>query len=488
MKKLCLLIVVFVLLTGCVQKATQGNNSSDNRFVSLDVFAINDMHGKIADTDAQPGVDELSTYLKQAKKSRNTVVLSSGDMWQGAAESNLTGGFIVTEWMNEMNFSAMTLGGHEFDWGEAQIRENQKLAEFPFLAINIYSKKTNDRVDYCKASVMLDIDGAKIGIIGAIGNCYYSISSENTEDIFFKTGDELTELVKQESKKLRNQGADFIIYCIHDGYNQNNFDANAMNIDDEKLKDYYDVSLSDGYVDLVFEGDTHYTYTLKDRHGVYHLQAGGNNSGISYAGIMIDKTGADTTVFAAKAIGCSEYRYLADDPIAERLLKKYDAQIDPANKNLGVNGQYRGKDFICQTVADLYCEKGVEKWGDKYDIVLAGGYMSCRSPGYLSAGEVTYSQLVSLLPFDNEITLCSIKGRDLINRFLENEHYAYYIKTTKYGESIKENINPAATYYVVTDTYTANYAYNNMTVIDTYAADVFARDLLAEFIANGALE
>ena len=34
-----------------------------------------------------------------------------------------------------------------------------------------------------------------------------------------------------------------------------------------------------------------------------------------------------------------------------------------------------------------------------------------------------------------------IKGRDLINKFLETDHYAYYIKTTAYGESIRKNIS-----------------------------------------------
>ena len=93
----------------------------------------------------------------------------------------------------------------------------------------------------------------------------------------------------------------------------------------------------------------------------------------------------------------------------------------------------------------------------------------------------------SLLPFDNQITLCSIQGRDLIKKFLETKNDAYYIKTTAYGDSIRSNIDPDATYYVVTDTYSAYYSYNNLTIIDTYAPDIFARDLVAEHIATGAL-
>ena len=70
---------------------------------------------------------------------------------------------------------------------------------------------------------------------------------------------------------------------------------------------------------------------------------------------------------------------------------------------------------------------------------------------------------------------------------MENDHYAYHILTTEYGDSLQGNIDPDGIYYVVTDTYSAYYSYNNMTVIDTYAEDVFARDLLADYIAAGGL-
>ena len=43
------------------------------------------------------------------------------------------------------------------------------------------------------------------------------------------------------------------------------------------------------------------------------------------------------------------------------------------------------------------------------------------------------------------------------------------------------HIDPDGIYYVVTDSYSANYSYNNMTVVEIYADDIFARDLVAEF-------
>ena len=481
MKILCVLLAL-VLLAGCSE--TGNPPAAEEKLVSFDVYAVNDLHGKLDDTEFQPGVDELSTYLKQAGQERNTILLATGDMWQGASESNLTGGLIVTEWMNQMDFAAMTMGGHEFDWGQEQICQNRELAEFPFLGINIYSRETDKQVDYCQSSVVVEIEGAQIGIIGAIGNCYYSIASDKREDIYFITGDALTALVREEAKKLRSAGVDFIIYAIHDGSDQKT--PTDTTIRDTELKSYYDIALSEGDVDLVFEADTHYRYALTDRYGVYHLQAGGNNNGISHARVLLDLSSGESTVYAAELVTAPQYQYLTDDPVVAQLMEKYSQQIAPSTRILGTNSQYRSKDSICQLVADLYCEKGIQRWGEEYDIVLGGGYISCRSPGYLPKGEVSYSQLMSLLPFDNAITLCSIRGRDLISRFLETELDAYYIKTTVYGDALR--IDPDALYYVVTDTYSANYTYNHMTVIDTYDPDVFARDLVADYISAGGLQ
>lgn len=455
--------------------------------VYVDFYSVNDLHGKLADGTSHPGVDELSTYLMNKKRTDDYMfMISPGDMWQGSAESNLTNGKIMTDWMNEMGFTAMALGNHEYDWGEDAIKENYKIADFPFLAINIYDKSTNKLVDYCKPSVVVKAGDLKIGIIGAMGDCYSSISPDKVKGVYFKVGDDLTKLVKEESERLRNQGVDCIVYMIHDGYGNSN--ASGM-LSSSQLKDYYDVSLSGGYVDLVFEGHTHQQYVFQDSYGVYHVQHRGDNyGGISHVEIAVNSVTNMVSVTEAKLVKTSEYTSLSDHPIVQQLLKKYDAVISPANEEIGTNGKYRRGDELRQIVADLYYKAGVERWGNKYDIALGGGFISVRSPYNLSAGPVTYSVLQSLFPFDNDLVLCSIKGRDLLSRFFNSTHEDYFISYGSYGESIKNNIDPNGTYYVIVDTYSSQYAPNRLTEIERYDSGVYARDLLAEFVKNGGLK
>ena len=455
--------------------------------ITFDFYALNDLHGKFDDTDSQGGVDELSTYLANAYNTDdNVILLSSGDMWQGSFESNSTKGLIITDWMNELDFVSMTLGNHEYDWGEESIKANVALAEFPFLAINIYERDTNERVDYVQSSVLVERGGMKIGIIGAIGDCYSSISGDKVEEVYFKTGAALTELVKAESEKLRAEGADYIVYSIHGGFGSN---SSASMVQTSSLRGYYDASLSkDGYVDLVFEGHTHKSYAFEDEYGVPHLQNGGDNSGISHVEVRLNFANGYDRVSVSEIIKPSRYANLEDHPIVDELLEKYADQVDAGKLVLGQNSRLRNSTEIKNLVADLYYAVGIERWGDKYDIALGGGFISVRSPYDLAAGEVKYSDLNSLLPFDNQLVLCSIKGRDLKNKFFETNNSNYYIAYGDYGASIRNNIDYNATYYIITDTYCSSYAYNNLTVVEYYDAGVYARDLIADYVRAGGLE
>ena len=443
---------------------------------TIDFYNLNDLHGKFDDTDTQPGVDELTTFLLQAQQTdEHTVILSTGDMWQGSSESNSTKGMLITEWMNYLGVEAMALGNHEFDWGQAPIASNAELAEFPFLAINVYEHATNKRVEYCQASVMANRGGVQIGLIGAIGDCYGSIAAEMTKGLYFKVGSELTELVKAESEKLRESGADVIVYLIHDGGSYQDVGNTAG---------YYDQSLSSGgYVDLVFEGHSHSYYIFTDTYGVPHLQGGGDNKkGITHVEMDVNFANGEISVTITEYIDHNTCASLPDAEIVDQLLEKYEDEIGEVRRELGQNGRYRSSSEIGRTVAQLYYEAGVAKWGDEYDIVLAGGSLNTRSPYNIQAGAVKYSDLQMVLPFDNKIMLCKISGRNLLSKFYNNSKYYYY------SELSASEIDPNGQYYIIADTWTSGYAWVNCTEIACYGENIFARDLLADYIAAGNWE
>ena len=453
----------------------------DSVIVIVDIYSLNDLHGKVNSSTSQPGIAGLTTYLKTVSD-ENSILISSGDIWQGSSESNLTHGALLTEWMNELGFVAMTIGNHEYDWSDEYLYNNSELADFPFLAINVYDKTTGERAEYATPSVVVSRGGIEIGIIGAIGDCYSSISGEVVGDFEFKVGYELTALVKAEADRLKSQGVEFIVYSIHDGYGSSSSGINAVS--NSALSSYYDVALSGDYVDVVFEAHTHQSYILSDTKGVYHLQGGGENKGLSTVALRYNIANGNKSVVSPEIISSSAYGSMSADPLVAVLLEKYKDVIDGAYDVLGTNGKYRTDKEVEQIVANLYYQYGVEKWGDEYDIILGGGFIRTRNPYNLKRGDITYSDIYSLLPFDNELVLCSITGRNLKRKFIETNNSDYYIA---YGNNDISSIDDNTIYYVVVDTYTSSYVYNNLTEVARFGSGVYARDLFAEYVKAGGL-
>ena len=75
-----------------------------------------------------------------------------------------------------------------------------------------------------------------------------------------------------------------------------------------------------------------------------------------------------------------------------------------------------------------------------------------------------------------------------MSKFVNTNNSRYHIYYEEYGSDAIANINPNQTYYVITDTYTSTYSYNNLTEIERFAPGEFARDLLAEYIKAGKLK
>ena len=194
------------------------------------------------------------------------------------------------------------------------------------------------------------------------------------------------------------------------------------------------------------------------------MQNGGENNGISHATVNINFANFNSEVKKAEIVSYKTYSQLGDHPIVDELLDKYADEIAKGKEVLATISKTLNGDTIRQLVADLYYDFGVNTWGDKYDIVLGGGFFNVRSPYNIYAGEVKYSDIQSVLPFDNQLVLCSIKGKDLKSKFFETSNENYFISYGSYGASVKNNIDPNATYYVIVDSYTSTYKYNNLFV------------------------
>ena len=86
---------------------------------------------------------------------------------------------------------------------------------------------------------------------------------------------------RNQARALQRDQAKFIRSC---NFQLSSSSSGVKYVSDKDISSYYDVALSADYVDVVFEAHTHQSYVLRDTKGTYHLQGGGENSGISHQG------------------------------------------------------------------------------------------------------------------------------------------------------------------------------------------------------------
>lgn len=462
--------------------------------VTLDFYGFNDVHGNVLDTSLGVGIAKMSTFLKEKTADQNALLISSGDMWQGSLESNSNRGALMTSWMKYLDFTSMTIGNHEFDWGTDSIVNISNNYDLPILGINVIDKNTGKIADYVTPSTVVTRGGAKIGIIGAIGDCYTSISYSKVMDVEFvldKSGDTsypLSQLIKAESTRLREEeGCDFIVYSFHG-------DSNTGDT-------FYNDELSrDGYVDVVFEGHTHNETVRQDSGGVYHFQSSASGSiSINHFTVELNTFSDDYSLTFDDDedvywMNESAKYDLAEDPGTVALINAYD--FSQYYQPLGYNSVYRSGTELKQLCADLYFDRGVAKWPSYADqIVLGGGYISVRGEGHLSIGDVTYAQLYNLFPFDNDLVLTKIKGSTLKSNFLNTTNSNYFMKYSSYGSNLRNDqslVNDNDLYYVLIDTYGYDWLLqnnHNPIIVEAFnSTGYYARDFMADYATDGGFD
>ena len=199
-KRTIITLLLPLLLISCATKQWPSSESNESNIIeseeypdveftpmegTVDLFAINDFHGSVIQNGYEMGILKVGSYLKQRQQEENTVVINSGDYWQGSLQSNMNYGEFLTKIANDIEFDAMTIGNHEFDWGVNYINRNSELEsdtgyKTPFLGANIYnySISTGEVGDYAnlgKKYVIKTLEnGLRVGIIGLIGDSQIS--------------------------------------------------------------------------------------------------------------------------------------------------------------------------------------------------------------------------------------------------------------------------------------------------------------------------
>lgn len=390
---------------------------------TADFYAINDFHGS---------TEKMSTvggYLKEQKNNNaNTVLINSGDMFQGSMESNSNYGKLLTDCMDIVGFDAFVYGNHEFDWGLQQLEKLATGSNVPFLGANIYHWNASTRQwgtfasEFAQKYVVKTLDnGLKIGIIGVIGEKQItSISSNLVQTIGFK---EPLPIIKELATELRSeQSCDIVVVSAHASPRGLVGESEKKN-DPEEPTSAYDL---EKYVDAVFCAHSHrqQNFTVD---GIPFIQGGSYGSHVSHVKFSVSATGSVSCTTQENISYMRSWPNLLD--VTELIDNSNDKIKDERNQvvttlSSSLNENPAMARLVSRAIAEYSKNQG-------YDIALA---MVNTARKTLSGGTVTYSDLYESIPFDNVVYIAKVKGSDIIN---EVNYGNYYWRSS--GEAIESN-------------------------------------------------
>jgi 5'-nucleotidase/UDP-sugar diphosphatase len=199
---------------------------------TLTILHINDWHSRIESNnkfestcsaeeegkgECIGGAARLVTVIaaeRQKLAGQNVLLLNGGDNFQGSLFYTTYKGAAEAEFLNQMKFDAMTVGNHEFDDGEDALAPFLDVIKFPVLSANVKASAASKVGDRIKPSLVLDVGGQKIGIVGAVTTDTPEIASPGPNI----TIEDDIATITAEVEKLKGQGVNKIIALTHVGY------------------------------------------------------------------------------------------------------------------------------------------------------------------------------------------------------------------------------------------------------------------------------
>jgi len=440
MKKLNALYgLLAVLLTGVILTAEEYPAKD---FLKVVTIFTNDIHGGIDRSEASfinpdfpptlGGGAVAGRYILQKRREAEQngwgfLLIDAGDFYQGTPMGTLSEGEAVVEYMNTVGYDVLTIGNHDFDNGWKNLKKLSEQAHFPFLASNLYRKSTGELAEFVKPYVIKEIQGIKIGIVGATISSTPSMSyPEHVEDLEFRTE---IEGISRYLPEVKAQGANTIIFLTHawlaydpeEGYKE----MLTKMAEGETASDYGSSAQEIAHrvpgIDIMFSGHLHRGFYKPWEDPLNHtliFQNYANGSNLGHVNFYIHRktgtlAGYDFETDDGMIFTLFEDDFLPDTSIARLIdywVKKAEAGFDEV---IGLTtGQVARSGSGESPMGNLMADAMLAS--TKADIAFSnhgGGRAD------LPAGQITPRHVFAVMPFGNRVVVMKVSGgflKDLV--------------------------------------------------------------------------
>lgn len=361
----------------------------------LVILHTNDVHGRIASfADGEQeigGLARLATLVDdiRAQYGDAVILLDAGDTLHGTNIVNLFQGRSIVEVMNAMGYSAMTLGNHDFNYGQEVLLERMADAKFPFLAANVI---TESGEVFTYSALVQQVGELRVGIIGVSSvETPVATHPNNVVGLTFRDPIEVADYL---AKRIRPD-VDVLVGLTHIGYSEDlklaeavpEFDVIVGGHSHTKLEEAVDV----GGVLIV------QTHEWARNLGFVRLEVE-DRTVVDYEARLIPVTDAVEPHPEIQAI-YDKWEVLLSERLNE-VVGKTAVFFDGERENVRTQETNLGN-----LIADIMRE------ATGADIALTNGGGIRAS---LPQGDITVGDIYTVLPFDNTLTVIEITGRQLL--------------------------------------------------------------------------
>lgn len=413
-----LTLIVSACLLACLSYVAFGSlsvTSAENADLRFTILHTNDLHAhaeSFADRGRLVGGLARIGHLIRSLRSQNpnTVVVDAGDIFQGTPLFTRYHGEVEVNLLNKVGYDIYTIGNHEFDDGAENLTKQLKLAKFDIISSNLDAESQPELKALIKPSTIRTFKGEKVAFVGAMTPDLERLSlSLGGVKVKGSSGDWIAP-VKDEVKRLSDQGIDKIVLVTHLGVDYDQELAKAV-----------------PQIDVIIGGHSH---TRLDKEVVVD-QPGGASTVIVQTGCYGRALGKLDLAFDKEGrLLLPEVKYSlinVNSKIPEEPdLKAYvDEKVKPLLSMRSTIVSFAEKAFdnrwtvmpwdssIGDLITDSLADAGKD-YGVTVSIHNRGGIR-----GRIEPGPISLEKVEEILPFDNRLTLATISGVSL-KRALEH--------------------------------------------------------------------
>ena len=403
---------------------------------TIKVFETTDVHGYITDVSSYKEDTfeyRLAYFSKIVNDARNNdayedvLLLDTGDIYQGTPHSNLTYGAAMRAAYDQMDYDAVGLGNHEFDWdvktyatdakgtmAPYEIGSYKGDSDIPVLMSNLYYKDSGERVEFTQDYTIVDKGNYKVGIVGWADDYSADIKASQIAPYTIDDNREkLKELAEEVDKK-----ADIVVVLAHS--------------DPKSIAEEMDPKV----VDLVAGGHTHKNVNGTADNGIDYMQGNCYAYGYSTAEIKVNPETKDVEVTTPEFKDISpkggDHSYLyynngnntqLDPEVTKISQAAWDAVKGEMYEVLGKVDQSITRDFIDKTngtssiAGNWLADMMLAATKDQNTVAAFANRGGIRANLEMAEGassrDITVADIYTISPFGNRILTFAITGQQM---------------------------------------------------------------------------